>query len=204
MNTRIISQFLLAAALIGASACSDDQSDTVYVPDAHNLVKVNFYIQDEPMVNTFTVKVTRRTYPDLNPTGLSHDATVYLEADPAKVASFNAQRGTSYKALPQGSYKVDPSGIIKTGKTESEPIAVTIYAKGNIEQFTNYLLPVSIVGADGIDTADCCQTIYFLFRGSQDASGAVLFDRSNWTVLEASSEEPREGDWGHSGLKEAC
>ena len=31
-----------------------------------------------------------------------------------------------------------------------------------------------------------------------------LLDRTSWTVIEASSEEPREGDWGHSGLKEAC
>ncbi|NDV60140.1 hypothetical protein D0T85_18785 [Bacteroides sp. 519] len=37
-----------------------------------------------------------------------------------------------------------------------------------------------------------------------DASNMVLLDRSKWEVLEASSEEPREGEWGNSGLKEAC
>ena len=37
-----------------------------------------------------------------------------------------------------------------------------------------------------------------------DASNMELLDRRGWTVLEASSEEPKEGDWGNSGLKEAC
>lgn len=204
MNYRIFSALLLPVALFASTSCSNDDSDTVFVPDANTLVKVNFYMQDKPAVNTFTVKVTPRSYPDFNTSVLDHDATVYVEADPAKVAAFNAQRGTAYEALPKGCYKVDPYGMIKAGKNESEPIAITLDAKGKIEQFTNYLLPVSIVGADGIKTDDCCQTIYFLYRGSMDASSAALFNRSGWTVIAASSEEPREGEWGHSGLKEAC
>lgn len=204
MNIKIFPTLLLSAVLLSATSCSNDDTDTVFVPNAQTVVKVNFYIQDEPAVNTFTVKITPRTYPDLNPTGLDHDAKVYVEADPAKVADFNTQRGTHYKVLPSGSYKVEPYGIIKAGKVESEPIAIAIDAKGKIEQFTDYMLPVSIVGAEGINTDDCCQTIYFVYRGSMDASGAQLFDRSNWKVVAASSEEPREGEWGHSGLKEAC
>lgn len=37
-----------------------------------------------------------------------------------------------------------------------------------------------------------------------DASNMELLDRTGWETLSASSEEPKEGDWGHSGLKEAC
>lgn len=204
MNTKIFSTFLLSAMLIGASSCSNDDNDTVFMPDAQTIVKVNFFILDEPAINTFTIKVTPRTYPDLNPSGLPHDAKVYVMADPSKVESFNAQRGTKYQALPEGCYSVDSHGIIKAGKTESEPIAISIDAKGKIEQFTDYLLPVSIVGAEGVDTDDCCQTMYFVYRGSMDPSGATLLDHNKWKVLAASSEEPREGEWGNSGLKEAC
>ena len=191
--------------LLALSACNDsDGGNTIYIPNAGALVKVNFYIEDEPYVETFTVKVTADHYPDLNPEGSPVDATVYLEADPEKVAEYNAAKGTDYPVLPADAYVVAPSTVIKAGQIESAPITITINSKGNMEPFIEYLLPVSIVSAEGLATDHCCQTVYFLFRGAVDASNMELLDRSGWTVLAASSEEPKEGDWGNSGLKEAC
>ena len=191
--------------LVTLSACSDDESDnTIYIPNAGTLVKVNFYIEDEPHVETFTIKVTPEKYPDLNPSGLNADAIVHVEADPDKVAEYNAAKGTDYPILPVGSYTVSSTAVIKAGTVESEPVTITVNAKGNVEPFIEYLFPVSIVSAEGIVTDHCCQTVYFLYRGAMDASNMELLDRRGWTVLEASSEEPKEGDWGNSGLKEAC
>lgn len=191
--------------LLAFSACSDDESDnTIYIPNAGALVKVNFYIEDEPYVETFTVKVTPESYPDLNPAGLATDATVHVEASPEKVSEYNAAKGTDYPVLPANSYTVSSTTVIKAGTVESEPIAITVNAKGNVEPFIEYLLPVSIVSAEGIATDDCCQTVYFLYRGAMNASSMDLLDRTGWVVLGASSEEPKEGDWGNSGLKEAC
>ncbi len=204
MKTKLYSILMLSASVLGASSCSDDDTATVFVPDSHNIIKINFYITDEPAENTFTVKITPRSYPEFTPTVLSHDATVYLEADPAKVESFNRQRGTNYKVMPPEAYTIAPKTIIKAGKNESEPISILIDGKDKMEQFTNYMLPVSIVGAEGIATDDCCQTIYFVYRGSSDPSGATLFDRSGWIITGVSSEEPREGEWGHGGMKEHC
>lgn len=195
----------LLGTLLAVSACNDnDGTNTVYIPDAGTLVKVNYYIEDEPHVETFTVKVTAEHYPDLNPAGAPSDVTVHVAAAPEKVAQYNAAKGTDYVALPENAYTVSATTVIKAGNVESEPVAITLNAKGNVEQFVEYLLPVSIVSAEGMATDECCQTVYFLYRGSIDASNMELLDRSAWTVLEASSEEPREGDWGHSGLKEAC
>lgn len=195
----------LVSVLLISSACSDnDSSDTIYIPNAGALVKVNFYIEDKPYIETFTVKVTAKHYPDLNPVGLATDATIYLEADPNKVAEYNAAKGTNYPVLPSAAYRVDPSTVIKAGQVESKRISITINSKGNIEPFTEYLLPVSIVSAEGVATDHCCQTVYFLCRGAMDASNMELLDRKEWSVLAASSEEPKEGDWGNGGLKEAC
>lgn len=192
-------------ASVAMCACSNDDSDnTVYIPNAGALVKANFYISDEPDVRTFTVKLTPQSYPDLNPVGIASDATIYIAADPDKVEDYNLLHNTDYECLPEGSFTISESVIMPAGESESEPAVITVDAKDKIEAFREYLLPVSIVGADGIDRSHCCQTVYFLYRGSLDASSMTLFDRSGWTVLEASSEEPREGDWGHSGLKEAC
>lgn len=195
----------MLGVLFTLAACSDNEnSNTIYIPNAGALVKVNFYIEDEPHVETFTVKVTATHYPDLNPTGLPADATVYLEAAPDKVAEYNASKGTDYPVLPANAYTIASSTTIKAGQVESEPISISIHSKGNIEPFMEYLLPVSIASAEGVATDDCCQTVYFLCRGAMDASNMELLDRTGWTVLDASSEEPREGDWGNSGLKEAC
>ncbi len=202
--------FLSAACLslgllLAFSACSDDESSNgIYIPNAGAIVKVNYYIEDEPHVETFTVKVTPEHYPDLNPVGLSADATIHLEASPDKVAEYNAAKGTDYPVLPAAAYTVSATTVIKAGTVESEPILITLNAKGNVEPFIEYLLPVSIVSAEGASVDQCCQTVYFLCRGAMDASNMELLDRTGWTVLEASSEEPREGDWGNSGLKEAC
>lgn len=200
--TYAASMIFCACAFTG---CSDNSGDnTVYIPNAGALVKANFYITDEPDVRTFTVKVTPQSYPDLNPVGSLQDAVIYLEADPDKVETYNALHNTDYPALPAGCYSVSSSVALPAGAFESEPATITVDATAGITPFVEYLLPVSIVGADGIDCSHCCQTVYFLYRGSLDASSMTLLDRSGWTVLAASSEEPREGEWGHSGLKEAC
>ncbi len=200
-----ISGCLLGTLLLALPACNDnDGTHTVYIPNAGTLVKVNYYIEDEPHVETFTVKVTPNSYPNQNPEGASTDVTVHVAATPDKVAEYNAAKGTDYAVLPENAYTVSATTMIKAGSIESDPITIALHAKGNIEQFVEYLLPISIVSAEGMATDECCQTMYFLYRGSIDASSMELLDRSTWTVLNASSEEPREGDWGHSGLKEAC
>ena len=204
---RNISQLMcwLLGVLLVLSACSDsNSSDTIYIPNAGTLVKVNFYIEDKPHIESFTVKMTAEHYPDLNPTGSPVEATVHLKADPDKVAEYNTAKGTNYPVLPSDAYVVASSTVIKAGQVESEPITITINSKGNIEPFIEYLLPVSIVSAEGLATDDCCQTVYFLCRGAMDASNMELLDRTGWTVLAASSEEPKEGDWGNVVLKEAC
>lgn len=193
---------LLAATLCGCSDNSGD--DTVYIPNAGAIVKANFYITDEPDTRSFTIKVTPRSYPELNAPGINSEATIYLAGDTEKVESYNLLHNTGYLPMPENSFTVSESVVMHAGSNESEPAYITVEAQGKLEPFTEYLLPVSITGADGIECSHCCQTVYFLYRGSLDASNMTLLDRSGWTVLDASSEEPREGDWGHSGLKEAC
>lgn len=203
MRIKYMAVTLLASvAFVGCSDSNGD--DTVYIPNAGAVVKANFYITDEPDVRTFTVKITPQSYPDLNPAGASSEATIHLSASPEMVETYNMLHNTVYEVLPEGCYTVSETVKIAAGASESTPATITVNAKDAVKPFTEYLLPVSIVSAEGINCADCCQTVYFLYRGSMDASQMELLDRSAWTVLEASSEEPREGDWGHSGLKEAC
>lgn len=206
MKPNILQTLLLTAAFgLLFAGCDDDESaGAIYIPDAGTAVKANFYIEDEPYVHQFNVAITASHYPQLTPVGLPNDVTVALTADLGKVAEYNEKNGTDYTPLPEAALDLTPSVVIKAGESTSAPASITLDAKNNIQPFTEYLLPVSIASVDGADADNCCQTIYFIFRGSIDASNMELFSRSKWKVLEASSEEPREGEWGNSGLKEAC
>lgn len=194
----------MATFAIVLAACSDDDSSgAIYIPNAGTAVKANFYIEDEPYVHTFNVAITADHYPQITPVSLPNDVTVTLQADLSKVTEYNEKNNTEYIPLPESGFTLASSVVIKSGES-SGPASITVSAKGNILPFTEYLLPVSITNVEGGDADNCCQTIYFIFRGAMDASNMELLSRSKWVVLEASSEEPREGEWGNSGLKEAC
>lgn len=205
MKRNSIKATLLVVALLCTIGCSDnDSQSTIYIPDAGTAVKALFYIEDEPFIQPFTVAVTPESYPQLTEYGLPNDAVIHLQADLNKVSEYNQKHSTDYEALPEAAFSLTTEIQMKAGKPKSEPAAVTLRAKGNIEPFKEYLLPVSIVSVEGAQADHCCQTIYFIFRGSMDASNMELLDRKGWVALSASSEEPKEGEWGHSGLKEGC
>lgn len=111
-------------------------------------MKANFYIEDEPYVQTFNVAVTPETYPQLTEYGLPNDAVVHLQADPGKVGEYNAKNGTEYELLPEAAYDLTEEVLVKAGTPKSEEAVITVHAKGNIEAFKEYLLPVSITSVE--------------------------------------------------------
>lgn len=206
MKTNIFTKWIgVVALLLAFAACSDDDhTGGIYIPDAGTAVKANFYIEDEPYVQTFNVAITSTHYPQLTSVALPNDVIVNLEADLEKVDAYNQKNGTDYAPMPEASFSVSREVIVRAGESASEPASITVSAKNNIQPFTEYLLPVSIMDVEGAGADKCCQTVYFIFRGSIDASNMELLSRTGWEVLDVSSEEPREGEWGNSGLKEAC
>ena len=150
MKQNILKAAILAAGFCCTVGCSDNDSDlTIYIPDAGTAVKANFYIEDEPYVQTFNVAVTPETYPQLTEYGLPNDAVVHLQADPGKVDEYNAKNGTEYELLPEAAYDLTEEVLVKAGTPKSEEAVITVHAKGNIEAFKEYLLPVSITSVEG-------------------------------------------------------
>lgn len=171
------------------NGCSDDDGGTdIYITQAGNPVTVKFVMKDEPYVQTFTVSMVS-PYPIPASSSINHDIKVSLETDPSKIEVYNSKEGTSYKIMPEGSYSFPPEVIITAGKYVSDNIALSIDAKGKIEQFETYILPISIKTVEGANADNSHQTIYFLLTGSLDASDMVFLDRTNWKVVEVSSEE---------------
>lgn len=169
--------------------CSDDDGGSdIYITQAGNPVNVKFVMKDAPYIQTFTVSMVS-PYPIPASSGINHDIKVSLEADPSKVEAFNSKEGTSYKVMPEGSYSFPSEITIKAGQYVSDNIALSIDAKGKIEQFETYILPISIKTVEGANADNSHQTIYFLLTGSLDASDMVFLSRTGWQVIDVSSEE---------------
>lgn len=169
--------------------CSDDDGGSdIYITQAGNPVNVKFVMKDEPYIQTFTVSIVS-PYPIPASSSINHDIKVSLETDPSKVEVYNSKEGTSYKIMPEGSYSFPSEVTITAGKYVSDNISLSIDAKGKIESNDIYILPISIKTVEGANADNSHQTIYFLLTGSMDASDMVFLDRTNWKVVEVSSEE---------------
>jgi len=189
MKRNLIYLITILFSICILSACSDDDGDSgIYITQAGNPINVKFVIKDDPHVQTFTVSMVS-PYPIPASSGISNDIKVHLQADPDKVDVYNSKEGVSYKILPEGSYSFPAEVIIKAGSYVSENISLSIDAKGKINAFETYILPISIKSVEGANADNTHQTIYFLLTGSLDASDMVFLDRKDWKVIDVSSEE---------------
>lgn len=191
------------AALCGMagclSACSDSEPTTVYIPEARSLNIVNFDLA-EPMSRTFHVAVTASDYVTTSGLEVASDVTVTLSVDPAKVEAYNSACGTDYEILPADCYTLPESAVIPAGAACSDDLTVNVDARGKIQPFDSYLLPVTISAVTGADINPQQSTVYYLMSGAEDVWNMPLADRSDWQVVEVSSEEASgEGsDNGHA------
>ena len=73
------------------------------------------------------------------------DLTVKFSVDTAKVDTFNAQHGTSYKMLPKESYRLGTnSATIARGSVSATPGEVSVMGKGLLKPSEEYLLPITV------------------------------------------------------------
>lgn len=189
MKKNILYFISLLIGVLSQSGCSDDEgSSGVYISQAGNVVNVQFFIKDEPYIQNFNLALVC-PYPIPNNSGITNDIRIVLEKDLSKLDEYNSKNNTSYPILPDGSYSFPAEVTIKAGSYVSDDIPLSFDVKGKIEAFKYYMLPVSIKTVDGASADNTHQTIYFLLTASLDASDMVFLNRSDWQVIDASSEE---------------
>lgn len=184
---RHIGTLLLALAICGA--CSDSDATRVYFPDAKSVQIKNFEIADEPYELEFTVAVTGSDYATVFGKEVSGDVNISLSVDPAKVTEYNTLCKTDFPILPQDCYTLSTVTTIPSGSAVSNPVKLVINAKGKIEPFDSYLLPITINAVEGAEADNIQQTLYYLLSGAADVSEMPFADRSLWEVIDFSSEE---------------
>ncbi|MFA5330042.1 MAG: DUF1735 domain-containing protein [Prolixibacteraceae bacterium] len=125
----------------------------------------------------------------------SSDIQIQFEVNESMVDSFNLANGTNYPILPAASYSLEKlSALILKGKISTEPLLVKINPIKNLAAFKKYLLPISIkVANQKYPVNDKLKTSYFVIEAMLDFADYPNYDRSGWSILGVSSEEPAEG-----------
>ena len=119
-------------------------------------------------------------YPD-------QDVTLTFDVSQAVADSFNTVNNTNYLLLPAKSYTLSQTtAVIKKGALATEPLKVTVHTTGenapsDISQ--TYILPIRLKTAS-LSINPTLQTYYCLI----DIIPA-FFDRSDWKVVDFSSQE---------------
>ncbi|WP_436490469.1 BT_3987 domain-containing protein [Chitinophaga sp. ARDCPP14] len=192
--------FLLITGVIVFTACKKDHSatPTVYMPNALGVVKVTFEMADTPYIVPVSAVITGSEYATVVNAVAGNDIVVHFKAAPAKVDFFNEQNGTDYRVLPEGSYEMPAVATITKGASITAATGLKIYAKGKIDPFQDYMIPVSIENIEGASASAYQQTTYYVVNATADLNSMVPYDQAKWTIAGFSTEEPAEG--GGNGL----
>ena len=93
------------------------------------------------------------------------EVTVNTEVNAAKVEEYNKKEGTSYKLLPENTYKFSSTELkIEQGEHVSKSLELTIQNLDKFEPEVTYLLPVSIVQVQGggLSVLEASRTVYII------------------------------------------
>ena len=96
------------------------------------------------------------------------DITVTLAYDAAAIAAFNASdpSNPNYQKFPDSIYAAFATKVvIKKGQSYSDPVKLVVFPN-KIDPSINYMLPISIVDAEGLIIASNFKTLYYHFIGN--------------------------------------
>lgn len=151
--------------LIVAQACSDrifieggpdlKGYGQVYIPQANQgLVVKNVELSNEVYELNYSAFLGGFDKAD-------KDIHVHFGVAEVLVATYNEQHGTNYELLPAASYTLaQREAVIPKGSNTTPILQVGVTAKGVLEAFKPYLLPITIQSSD-VRVSESQQTVYF-------------------------------------------
>lgn len=170
-----------------------DEYSLVYMPQAEGGPKnYTLQINAEPEVFVLGASYGGLDYP-------SSDVLAHIEASPDLVNQYNSERNTHYVMLPEDAYALsDTEVLIKKGEVTSSTISLSVYTQGvSMQPFIDYMLPVQLTDVTEEYTInEDLQTTYFILRSEPNIDDYPQLDRSDWSVVSFSTEEPAEGSNG--------
>lgn len=191
--------YLISCLLLlgGIVSCSDDEKQAVYLPQGQKTLSSVFSITDEPYILKYVATLVGSDFATVHDVA-SKDITIEFEVDMSLVESYNKDCETNYLEMPAGTYSIPQSATIEKGSSSTDSLEIIISAKDKFESFVPYLLPIRISKIDGAKAYQYQQVIYVAVSGVADAENIQNYDRTDWEIIDLSSEEPGEG--GGNGL----
>lgn len=174
-RTRLLIQFLAAAALIVAAASCDNDDYSEKSP-FDNSVYLNVAANSNAETFTFNRRVTTQTrsfavklaYP-------AHGSvTARIAVDPSLTDDYNARNATDYTPLPERYYSLSADEVtIAAGKTQSEDVELQFRYLDELEIDATYVCPVAITAAEGVEVMQGARVMYWLVRRSSAITTAI-------------------------------
>ena len=129
----------------------------------------------------------------------SSPVTVNFKVDLSLVGSFNEENGTNYPDAPNESYDFEQTtAVIPAGKTNSNTLALRVNPS-KLTGIMAHLLPVVIESADeSISINDELRVTYYLIRGTYSVNPYERLDRSNWAIVDFSTDENENSQGGRA------
>ncbi|GAA4785693.1 DUF1735 domain-containing protein [Olivibacter ginsenosidimutans] len=164
---------------------SEEDYIQLYMPQAvDGPISKNLVVSDEPQEAIYGAYYGGINYP-------SSDLKIQFSVDAAVIDSFNNANETNYELLPKESYTLSSTEtMIKKGTLGTEPQKVSFITKGEhaMEVLKNYILPISLSSPD-LKINPALKTTFFLIRVEPNLDDYTAYDKSNWKVIDFSSEE---------------
>lgn len=174
MKTNKLMAILLASAALAAGCQkSQEYTDVVFFTGTESSPVTNIYLDG---LSSVSVSITSSAK-------MTEDVTVFFEIVPAALEAYNAEHGTSYQLLPEGSYELSTTEtIIRAGSAVSEPINVALTSMDDFEVGSSYCLPLRITGTStGIQVLASSEMTYLVFNQFIKTRGVDL--GGNWYII---------------------
>lgn len=116
---------------------------------------------------------------------LDKDITVTLAVDPDAVTAYNSQGGLQFDLMNPSSYSFPVTSVTIPAGKRIDTVYVSFY-QHTFDPVVNYMLPISITDASGINLSSNFNTQYFHVFGNPIA-GSYLWDFKRWDASDSTS-----------------
>lgn len=178
---KLFAIILATAALAAGCQKSQEYFEAVYFTGMESSVLSNRYI-DGPQSLSVSVSSSRK---------MSEPVDVMIAVDEAALKAYNADYGTDYKMLPEGSFTLSSDKVtIAAGSAVSNRLEVEIVSMDDFEFGALYCLPLRITGtSDGTAVLSASAVQYIVLNQLIKTRGVNL--AGTWHIgMESMFEKP--------------
>lgn len=178
---KLFATLLATAALAAGCQKSQEYFDAVYFTGTESSILSNRYIDGPSSLAVSVTSSRKMTYP----------VDVAIAVDEAALNAYNAEYGTDYRMLPEGSFTLSSDKVtIEAGSAVSERLEVDITSMDDFEFGALYCLPLRIVGtSDGTAVLASSAVQYIVLNQLIKTRGVNL--QGSWHIgMESMFEKP--------------